>query len=266
MTIEEIARIIKANPTNNFIFNNLDTNTKDIVIDLLLEVDSNDFKELNSDGKFEFSSLPIPYEKLETKSDPEHNLTFSHSLIIKMQELLNKINSQNENYEYPALFFRTESYEEKYNNGKSMSNNLHKTNCSYDWLEIKRLLSKVKDGNEKNFTIALFHTHPNLFGEKYGTLFEKYEKQFTKLGIKPSGLNISLSDIYANMYLDNMLKENHLPQIAESIILMHDGRVISFVTNNGINITENNTLENIAKQTEQRKLSKDTTNITSITK
>ena len=32
MTIEEIARIIKANPTNNFIFNNLDTNTKDIVI------------------------------------------------------------------------------------------------------------------------------------------------------------------------------------------------------------------------------------------
>lgn len=252
MTIEEIAKIIQANPTNKFIFNHLDENTQNIIMDLLTEVDAKDFKELNPDGKFEFLSLPIPYEKLSPKSSEQQGPTYSHNIVDKMQELLGKITSKDENYEYPALFFRTGIYDEKYNAGKNMSDNLRKTDCSYDWETIKKLIETVKEEDKENFTIALFHTHPNLFGEKYGTLFEKYEEQFSKLGVKPDGLNISLADIYANMYLDNMLKEHALPQIAESVILMHDGRVVSFATSKGIVLTENNTLENIAKQTKAR--------------
>lgn len=249
MTIEEIAKIIKANPTNKFIFNNLDDGTKDIIIELLTEVSPNDFKELNSSGKFEFMSLPIPYEKLKIKSTAQNNLIFSYDFTRKMKKLLSKINSENENYEYPALFYRIDTSDYKYACWEGMSDELHKTHCSYNFSKIETLLNKVKD--KENFAIALFHTHPNLSKEKYGTLFEKYEKEFAKLGIKPNGLNISLADIYANMYLNKMLKEHNLPQIAESIILMHDGKVVSFATDDGIVLTENKSFKDIVEQSEK---------------
>lgn len=251
MTIEEIAKIIQANSTNKFIFNHLDENVQNIIIDLLTEVDANDFKELNDEGNFEFSSLPIPFGKLTLKPVDEQNPTYSYNLLDKIQGLLSKINCKNENYEYPSLFYRIGNYDEKYNTSINMSNNLQKTYCSYDWATIKQLLETVKADDKDNFTIALFHTHPNLFGEKYGTLFEKYEEQFSKLGVKPNGLNISLADIYANMYLDNMLRELGLPEVAESIILMHDGRVVSFTTNKGVALTGNSMLEIITKQTRE---------------
>ncbi len=126
---------------------------------------------------------------------------------------------------------------------------MRKTSCSYNWGKIEILLKKIKEVDKNNFTIAIFHTHPNLFGEKYGTLFEKHEEKYKELGIQPNGLNISLADIYANMYLDMLLKKYCLPQVAESIILMHDGRVVSFNTKNGINLTGNDTLEKISNQT-----------------
>lgn len=255
MTIEQIAKIIQANATNKFIFYHLDENTQNIILDLLTQVEANDFKELNPNGKFEFTSLPIPYANLTSKSNDKQAPTYTSNVIEKMQELLNKINNENENYEYPALLFRTKNCNEKYTNGKIMSNNLQKTSCNYDWDTIKQLFAAVEDKNKENFTVALFHTHPNLFGKKYGTLFEKYEEQFSKLGVKPSGLNISLADIYANLYLDNMLKEHGLPQIAESVILMHDGNVISFTTNDGIVLTGNDSLKNIEKQTQEKSFS-----------
>ena len=84
--------------------------------------------------------------------------------------------------------------------------------------------------------ISIFHTHPKPI--KHNTLYNKYKEILEKFGVKPDGLNLSLSDIYANQYLDMLCKKyNKNDILPQSTILMHDGTLISFSTKNGVHLT-----------------------------
>ena len=52
------------------------------------------------------------------------------------------------------------------------------------------------------------------------------------------GLNISLADVYANMYLDNMISKSGKQINSESVILMHDSSLVYFTTANGLHINQ----------------------------
>ena len=229
MTEEQMFSICSANATNRYICQHLDEKTMDMCIEMLLKLDANEFKEINPDAEFDFSCLPIPYSSLVDAEKKQTN--FSQEITSELDRLLNNINTFGTNKEYGYLFLGdkdSNSYSECVSMGEGSTQSVQ-----YDWEKIKVYLQ-----DKKNDKVSIFHTHPKPIEKQHNTLYNKHKDMFAKFGVKPDGLNISLSDIYANQYLDMLCHKLGRDDVeAESIILMHNGMLISFSTKNGVSLT-----------------------------
>ena len=94
------------------------------------------------------------------------------------------------------------------------------------------------------------HTHPAPLGKEYNTLFNKYKDKLSQLGIKPDGLNLSLADVNIQLVVDNAIKKMGKNVSLESVVLMHDGSLVSFSTNNGLTLTHESQLERHKEEAE----------------
>lgn len=255
MTVDEIKQIFAHNPTNKYIVARLDDNALGIIADILSNVDSNDFKEINPNGQFDLTDIPIPYELLDQKENAKPQQR-SEEIDNEINTLLEDINKEGSNFEYPYAF-----------NGQNGSiSNIEKMPagerqaCQYDWSYINDFIK-----NNDNAELNLFHTHPKPIGQEHNTLFNKYPDQLSALGVKPQGLNISVSDLYAQMYLEGLVKQSGKNISTQSTILMHDGALVSFSTQNGINLTENKKLERSQIKEEQTEIEEEQTSLSSQT-
>ena len=233
MTFDEVVKILYNNPTNIYICQHLDDKTLDYVMQVLEKLPANDFKELNQNAKFDLLDLPIPYQNLQ-KSELK-SCTFSPEINKQFSNLMDLINKENTNIEYPFLFA---GYENEYTGFEQFPNG-KKQECVYDWTYIENV---IKQSNGK-INLSLFHTHPNPLNEQHETLFNKYPDELSKLGVKPNGLNISLADVYAEQYLENLVQKYQKDISCESSILMHDGTLICFSSQNGLVLTNEQTLD-----------------------
>ncbi|MEG1500098.1 MAG: hypothetical protein RR400_03430, partial [Clostridia bacterium] len=244
MEIEEIAQILNVATTNKYKFlqNNLnedtrifdlfDDKTQDIIINILEKCNAEDFKEINPKADFDFTDIPIPYQQLEKVKSDKKKSTLSPEIQAKLKDLHTQINKEGTNIEYPFLIGGAKEEKDTYSHIKSFevkSEENATQSCSYDWKFIEETIAKTND-IPKHY--ALLHTHPKAIGQEHNTLFNKYPEVLAELGVKPEGLNLSLSDILTNMFLDKLIKDNGKNIEAESLVLMHDGSLISFSTNN----------------------------------
>lgn len=235
MKLDEVFKIANANPTNKFITQHLDEQTLESIIGILEKLNASDFREINPNGAFEFGDIPIPYRQL-TKTQNEQT-TFSTNLQEHFGEVLKSINTEGTNIEYPFVI-RSEENSSEYSKLKPFENGTSQT-CQYDWAWIEDYIKN----SDKKIKLSLLHTHPNPLDKQHNTLYNKYPEQLGELGVQPNGLNISLADIYAGQYLQ-MLAEKYGKEIdTESTILMYDGTLISFTTQNGITLTSERNLE-----------------------
>lgn len=226
MTIDEMAEVIKANKTNEYIFKHLDDNGMDILIKVMELLDKNDFKEVNPNGRFTFMDIPMPYEQLNRRQFHKKR-EYSPEVMTEMRELLNLINHPEKSREYPYVF--SGSYDETvaYSGMKKMQAG-NSRSCSYDWAWIEEHIKKTQDT-----ALAIFHTHPNIEGKNLTTIYNAYPK-LAEVGVKPNGRNISIADLYANMYADMLVKKYNKNIKIESHILMHSGELVTFSTRDGI--------------------------------
>ena len=235
MNENDIVKIVYANPTNRHITQHLDEQSLQTIIGILEKLNANDFKEINPNATFDYTDIPIPYNQLQKSNDSEP--AFSKGIQKDFIKLLKKINTKGTNIEYPFIM-QTEKNMNEYSKLKPFETGSSQT-CQYDWAYIEDI---IKNSNKK-LKLSLVHTHPNPLDNQFTTLFNKYKKELSELGVKPNGLNISLADVYATQYLQ-MLAEKYGKDIStESVILMYDGTLISFTTNNGITLTSERNLE-----------------------
>ena len=240
MTNEEIFKIITANPTNKFIIQHLNKDTIDLVLEIMSKLDAGDFKEARPDAEFDFSDIPIPYEKIGKESTSQTG--FSADVQGKFSQLLAKINQEGTNIEYPFVI-KTDENSNEYSKMKEFATGSSQT-CNYDW---KWIEDYIKNADGK-MSFSLLHTHPNPLNRQHNTLFNKYSKELSEIGVKPNGLNISIADVYAEQYLEMLIKKYGKEISAGSTILMHDGSLISFCTKNGLTLTNEQKIENANKK------------------
>lgn len=246
MTEEQMLNICSANPTNRYICQHLDDKVMDMCMDMLLKLDANDFKEINPDAEFDFTWLPIPYDKINKGSQAKQT-TYSPNVKQEFEKLLNLINKEGTNKEYSYMLEGLKEDEESYTDFSPMLVGTNQA-VDYDWERIEKYLKK--DLKIVNFSI--FHTHPKAIGEEHKTLYNEHKEIFKEFGVKSDGLNLSLSDIYANQYLDMLCQKYGRDDIAcESTVLMHDGTLISFSTKNGVELTSEQKVELIKEKDEE---------------
>lgn len=236
MTQEEIQQIFNFDETHKFIFNHLDDNTLGIVAEILSVVDSQDFREFNPNAQFDLTDVPIPYQQLSRNAE-NNGLAMTEDVKAEVDKLLLDINKAGTNKEYPYVFCGFADDKEGYCAMRKMASGDGQT-CQYDWQWIEKF---VKENECMN--IALFHTHPKPIDIQQNTLFNKYPEQLSELGVKSEGLNLSLSDLYAQMYLDNLIARNNPSLTSQSIVLMHTGNLVAFSTQNGVNLDCHQKLE-----------------------
>lgn len=239
MTQEEIREIFHYDDTHKYIYDHLDDNTLGIVIEILSKLDKQDFKEFNSNAEFDLTSVPIPYSQLAS-GHSQSGLEMTEEVSLEMRKLLVDINEKGTNKEYPYMFCGFTDDSAGYCAMRKMPVG-DDISCDYEWKWIEKFIIDNKDMN-----IALFHTHPNPLGEKQPTLFNKYPKELEALGVKPNGLNLSLSDIYAQMYLEMLINKHNSNITAESLVLMHTGDLIAFSAQNGVQLNGSKTIEPLA--------------------
>ncbi|MBE5746205.1 MAG: hypothetical protein E7359_02840 [Clostridiales bacterium] len=240
MTELDIEKIVNANSSNKYFFEHLDINTQNLVKDILIKLDAEDFVEINEDAQFDITCIPIPYDKLNCdKFNFNKKPLLSKVLQDKTDKLLTDINTKGKNYEYPYILCGLSEEDEKYTDRLKMNSELKQTSCSYDWKTINSFLNQ--DLQDVNF--ALFHTHPNLFNEKYNTIAEKYKEELKEFDIKPNGLNLSLSDIFVNLYLEMLVEKRNNNISVQSVVLMHDGTLLSFSTKDKVSLDSLEKLE-----------------------
>ena len=238
MTEADILKIASANATNRYISQHLDGLTTMFILELMENLDANDFKEINPDGQFEFNDIPIPYGMLTKARTPKQEI--SEKVKNRMSEVLSLINENRTNLEFPFLLESSANSQEysillPFSSGGSQS-------CSYDWKMIEKKIAE-SEGRTK---MSLLHTHPNPLGTKHQTLFNKYPEIMAKMGVKPDGLNISIADIYAQQYLEMLVEKYGKDIETESTILMHDGKLISFETKDGVKLTSQQEIEKVS--------------------
>lgn len=236
MTDEEIFKIVRANATNKFIFEHLDEKTSDLVLSMLEKLDAKQFKEINPNGSFVFDDLPIPYEKL-SKSNGNEETAFSTEIQTKLEELTKLINNKGTNFEYSFAFAGRENQDETYSQMKEMGKEKQQT-CSYDWEWIEDYIKRCPE----NINLAIFHTHPNPLGTSFKTLYNENTEILSDFGVKPDGLNLSLADVYATMYLDNLAKKHNKKINTEAMVLLHNGTLLTFSTANGVQLRSDKVL------------------------
>lgn len=252
MTQEEIKELFHYDDTHKYIYDHLDDNTLGIVIEILSVLDKQDFKEFNPNAKFDWRDIPIPHSQL-TSGQSQNGLEMTEEVSLEMQKLLVDINEKGTNKEYPYMFCGFTDDSAGYCAMRKMPVG-DDTSCNYEWKWIEDLIKEQKEPihlGEKtlynvDMKIALFHTHPNPLGEKQPTLFNKYPKELEALGVKPNGLNLSLSDLYAQMYLEMLINKHNSNITAESLVLMHTGDLIAFSTQNGVQLSGSKTIEPLA--------------------
>ena len=235
MTEEQMLNICSANDTNLFIYASLDKETRKLCEDMLLKLDANDFKEINPDAVFDFTWLPIPYDKLE-KSTQDNQITYGSNVQQEFKNLFKNINKKGTNREYPYVFYDQKEGKEENEIHKMANGDSEK--CDYDWEWIRNFVKEHKGTN-----MTLFHTHPNPLGKQQKTLFNKYSEELREFGVKPNGLNLSLSDIYAQMYLEMIISANNPNLTSQSLVLMHTGELVAFSTKNGVKLEHYKKLE-----------------------
>lgn len=246
MTEEQMFKICTATPTNRYICQHLDEKTLDLCLDILLKLDADDFKEINPSAEFDFSCLPIPYSNLESVQHEGQHSKFSTEVKQKLDKLLKLINKEETNLEYSYLLTGSNG-NNIYTNLEPMKVGMSQT-VEYDWQRIEEYIKQCN----KDVKLSIFHTHPKPIKQQHNTLYNKHKETLEKFGVKPSGLNLSLSDIYANQYLDMLCKKFGRAEITpESTVLMHDGTLISFSTKNGVRLTSEHKLV-LNKQDEEQ--------------
>lgn len=246
MTEEQMLNICSANLTNRYICEHLDDKTMDMCMDMLLKLDANDFKEINPNAEFDFSWLPIPYDKINKGSQAKRT-TYSPKVKQEFEKLLKLINEEGTNKEYSYMLVGLKEDCETYTDFSPMLIGSNQA-VDYDWKKIEVFLK----GDLQDINFSIFHTHPKAIGEEHKTLYNKYKMIFKEFGVKPDGLNLSLSDIYANQYLDMLCQKCERGNLTcESTVLMHDGTLISFSTKNGVELTGEQKLE-LKKEKEER--------------
>lgn len=216
-------------------------------------LDKQDFKEFNPNDKFDSRDIPIPHSLL-ISGQSQNGLEMTEEVSLEMQKLLVDINEKGTNKEYPYMFSGF-TYDSAgcYCAIRKMPVG-DDTSCNYEWKWIEELIKEQKEPihlGEKalynvDMKIALFHTHPNPLGEKQPTLFNKYPKELEALGVKPNGLNLSLSDLYAQMYLEMLIKKHNSNIKTESLVLMYTGDLIAFSTKNGVQLNGSKTIDLLA--------------------
>ena len=234
MTFEQIADIMEApknlktgeNMPNRYLFHTLDLDSVDLIARVMEVLPAKAFQELNADADFEIINVPLPISSLP-KGEVEVKL--SEEIEGKIKNLLPLINADGTNKEYPYVFMGE--------NGDILSK-MHKMevgedeSCAYDWDWIENEIAT----NENLTDIALFHTHPKEISTPHKTLYNKYPMELKKVGVEADGLNLSVSDIYANMYLDYLALKYDREIKTHSLVLMHNGKLIDFSTSDGIKL------------------------------
>ncbi len=211
------------------------------VLDILEKLPAEDFQELNENGKFSFLDIPIPIGKISSQNS-ETKTTFSKEILDECSSLLSLINKENTNVEYPyGLFGKDDQFTgfEKMYDEKNVEE-LGKQSVQYDnqWIN-----NYVNDQTNDNSNLALMHTHPSSLGKGHDTLFNKHKDIMKQFGVEDDGLNISLADINQQIYMNNAIKASGKNIKFESVILMHDGRLVSFDSENGLQLTNLLTIE-----------------------
>jgi len=254
MTIEEIKKIFTCNQTNQQLASVLNDDALGAVADVLLNVPASDFVELNPDatkkGLFSLSDVPVPVDLLD-KERVNEGATFSPEINVKMNQFLNDINEVGTNVEYPcALYGENNNYGNLHKMYKEQDiEKLAKQSVVYDAGWVSNFVSK-----NDNCNLALMHTHPASLGKDHNTLFNKYKEQLSQLGVKPDGLNISLQDVYTQKVVEDQIKSLGKNISLESVILMHDGTLVSFNTKNGLTLTHESHLERQKEQGDNNEL------------
>lgn len=247
MTIEQIADIMEApknlktgeNMPNRYLFHTLDLDSVDLIARVMEVLPAKAFQELNKDADFEIVNVPLPISSLPKS---ESDIKFSKEIENEIKSLLPLLSTDGTNLEYPYAFLGENgdvlSKMYKMEVGESES-------CAYDWDWIENEIAT----NESLTDIALFHTHPKEISTPHKTLYNKYPMELKKVGVEADGLNLSVSDIYANIYLDYLALKYDREVKTHSLVLMHNGKLIDFSTSNGIkleneiNLNKENELE-----------------------
>lgn len=241
MKIDDVCRIMDYNKVNSALCDALDDRTLGIVADILQHLPAEDFIELNPNVSetekskmFSLFDVPIPIGSLQSNKDETKH--FSQSVNQEFVDLLGKINKEGTNVEYPyALFGENNGY----NQAHKMydPNNIEKLGkqaVEYDSLWLSEFVSK-----NDNVSLALMHTHPAPINKEHNTLYNKHQEILSQLGVRPDGLNISLADVNTQFVVGNQIKNMGKNIQFESVILMHDGSLVSFSMDNGLNLTCN---------------------------
>ena len=248
MTDEQVSLICNANPTNRYICKRLDEKTLNLCKAMLSKLDANEFKEINPDAKFDITWLPIPIESIKNGENLK-DAKYSDEVNKEFQTLLKAINHKGTNFEYSYVLIGMQTEEEKYSDAYIMYKGGTQA-VNYDWKRIEEFLKK----DLRNVNFSIFHTHPKAIGAEHKTLYNEHKEIFEEFGVKPDGLNLSLSDIYANQYLDMLCEKYGKDYNIESTVLMHDGTLISFSTRDGVKLTSEQKLELNTQKNEEQEL------------
>ncbi len=221
---------ILSKKNNYIIVQRLDDGTLDFVMETLLKLPAEEFKEINPDAHFDFTDLPIPIEIL-SKSETEKGARFSPEIEKEFSKLLADINTEGKNREYPYAFGAKK--DGPFDKMKRMPLGESQT-CQYDWKWIEQELISQNLVDDA----IIFHTHPKPIGKPHDTLYTKYPEILGEMGVKPDGLNLSMSDLIVNMRMDQLIKQSGHDMTAQSYVLMHDGNLVGFSTANGVKLEE----------------------------
>ena len=234
MEIIDIAKIIR-NGNNHRIWKALEQNdVADKVFNMLEKLDASQFKEINPNGKYDFTDIPLPVSYLPHGENVDKVKTTK--IENQLKDKLDLINKEGSNLEYSAVLLADENGYCDYINA---SDAREKTACSWDSDIINEQLVKAK---QEKKDVVLFHTHPAPLLTEFDTLYNKNKECLEKYGVKEDGLNISLADINVLCSLSDQVKG-----INTSIaILMHDGTFVEIKeSDNGIIVENQQVFENV---------------------
>lgn len=237
MEINEIKQILNYNDTNKNLIGKLDEKSYALVADILYNLPSEEFVEINPNAKFSLLDVPLPLDYITKKENINQKEKFSPEIQNEFNNLLQKINNKGTNVEYPYGLLGDQSNNTDYQSFAKMYKDediatLENQAVNYDsnWLN-----SQVS--NKDNINVALMHTHPAPLDKQHDTLFNKYPEILSELDVKPSGLNLSLADINTQIVVENAIKNTGKNINFESVVLMHDGSLVSFSTKDGLSLT-----------------------------
>lgn len=224
----------------------MDNDTLLRVAQVLILMDANSFKEINQDARFDFTDVPVPTSCLQKSNNFTEDVVtddpaFSKDVKKEIHNLLKNCNTKGQNREFGMAMIGDIS---GYFGITKCETSATLQSVEFDNKKIEELLQA---NNFEGSKFSLFHTHPNEFGELRPTLYnaqtEDVKNKLQELGVKPKGLNVSVSDINGLSSLDAQVKQLWPNVKIESTILMHDGNMITLSLEDGIKLSAETTYE-----------------------